>query len=116
MDCVPAYTTGAIFTSLILMDLFNRNWREIPVRFIFGAFAVLLMTYICQTYGPNLGWVLLGIPAFVLVLGFFYLWSDSGKPKPAHAEERPSCSGCPCCRKKPCRCRNPCSKPALPAC
>ena len=115
MDCVPAYTTGALFTSLILIDLFQRDWRSIPSRFLFGVVAVLVMTYICQSYGPTLGWVLLGIPMIVLVLGLFYIWSDARiEPKPA--PEKPSSCGCPCCHKKPCGCRRPCPKPSPPAC
>ena len=117
MDCLPAYTTGALFTSLILIDLFRRDWRQIPGRFLFGAFAVLVMTYICQSYGPTLGWVLLAIPTFVLVVGLFYVWSDAQVTVKPKDEPKPSCaSGCPCCQKKPCRCRKPCPKPAPPAC
>lgn len=112
MDCLPAYTTGALFTSLILMDLFQRDWRSIPTKFLFGAFAVLVMTYVCQSYGATLGWVLLTIPAFVLILGLFYIWSDM-KVEPAKIPETIGC-GCPCCHKKPCSCRTSCSKP--PAC
>jgi hypothetical protein len=112
MDCLPAYTTGALFTSLILSDLFQRDWRSIPSKFLFGAFAVLVMTYVCQSYGPTLGWILLGIPAFVLVLGLFYIWSDV-KVEPKEAPQMTAC-GCNCCHKKPCRCRKPCPKP--PAC
>ena len=115
MDCIPAYTTGALFTSLILIDLFQRDWRAIPTKFLFGAFAVLVMTYVCQHFGPSLGWILLGIPAFVLVLGLFYVWTDMNfKPKEIPAPM--SSCGCPCCHKKPCRCPKPCPKPAPPAC
>jgi hypothetical protein len=115
MDCVPAYTTGALFTSLILIDLFQRDWRSIPAKFLFGAIAVLVMTYVCQSYGPALGWILLGIPTFVLVLGLFFIWSDSAKEvKPIPAQL--STCGCPCCHAKPCRCKRRCSKPTPPAC
>jgi hypothetical protein len=114
MDCAPAYTTGALFTSLILIDLFQREWRSIPTRFLFGAVAVLVMTYICQSYGPTLGWVLLSIPAVVILLGLFYVWSDARiEPKP---QPELSMCGCPCCHVKPCRCRRPCPKPSPPAC
>ena len=114
MNCVPAYTTGALFTSLILIDLFQRDWRSIPPKFLFGAFAVLVMTYICNSYGPMLGWILLGIPLTVLILGLFYVWSDANiQPKPAAPM---NICGCPCCHKKPCSCRKPCPKPVAPAC
>lgn len=114
MDCLPAYTTGALFTSLILIDLFQRDWRAIPTKFLFGAFAVLVMTYICNSYGSTLGWILLGIPGLALMLGLFYIWSDM-QIKPKEIPPMNAC-GCPCCFKKPCGCRRPCSKPVPPAC
>lgn len=115
MDCLPAYTTGALFVSLILIDLFRRDWRQIPVRFLFGAFAVLAMTYICQSFGPTLAWILLGIPVFVLIVGLYFVWSDSQVTVRSQEEQKASCDkGCACCHKKPCRCRKPC--PKLPAC
>lgn len=114
MDCIPAYTTGALFTSLILIDLFQRDWRSIPQKFLFGAFAVLVMTYVCNSYGPMLGWILLGIPGAVLLLGLFYIWSDM-QIKPSQPTQMNLC-GCPCCHSKPCNCPKPCPKPSPPAC
>ena len=117
MDCLPAYTTGAIFVSLILIDLFQRDWRQVPTRFLFGAVAVFLMTYVCEAYGSGLGWVLLAIPTFVLILGLYFVWSDAGVEQKPVEPTKPQCGGgCPCCKSRPCHCKRPCPKPSPPAC
>jgi hypothetical protein len=107
MDCYPAYTAGAFYVALILMDLGRRDWQRVPTHFLLGAFSVLLLVYICEKQGANLGWILLSIPVVFVLFGAF-LRLEFRRSSPV--EESDDC-GCPCCHSRPCNCPRPCSRP-----
>lgn len=117
MDCLPAYTGSAIFTALILLDLINKKWTQLPGHILFGFFIVLLLIYICESRGPALGWILLSIPLLFILLGL--LLGAIKKPAVAPVKPGPSSAAadmceCPCCTVNPCKCKKPCPKPTPP--
>lgn len=68
--CYPALTTAALFFTFIIIDIIRRNYRAITGRFLFGAVAILLMLYLCQSGAELVAWGLLAIPVIFLILGF----------------------------------------------
>ena len=115
MDCLPAYTGAAIFTSLVILDLIHQQWTSLPGHILFGIFIVLLLIYICQSRGPQLGWILLSIPLVFVLLGL--LLNTMKKPtvktetvakKETNVELEPC--PCTCCSYSPCKCMKPCHK------
>jgi hypothetical protein len=105
MVCLPAIATTACFVALILLDLYNRDWRRIPGHSLFGVFAVLLILFICQKGSETIAWILLGSPFVLVFLSYlFSLWFESKSVDPSPSE-------CPCCSFNPCHCRKPCWRP-----
>lgn len=115
MACLPATVTSAFFIAVILLDLFNRDARRVPGHALFGVFAVLLVSFICERTNPGVAWVLILAPVLFLVLGYIvrlitsfdwksYLTFGSTEPTSTTALPEP----CPCCHYMPCHCRRPC--------
>jgi hypothetical protein len=110
MVCLPAIAATAYFIAVILLDLYNRNWKQIPGHALFGVFAVLLVLFICQRASESVAWILLAAPlGFVLVGYLASLWVTS--PKSDNIPVDPPSNQCPCCSYKACRCRRPCWRP-----
>ena len=110
MDCLPAYTGGAMFTALVILDLIQQKWTSVPGHILFGIFVVLLLIYICQSRGPLLAWILLSIPLIFILLG--WLLNLIKKPtvqKKATNVDLESCP-CKCCSYSPCKCKRRCTK------
>ena len=117
MVCLPAIAATAYFVSVILLDLYNRNWNQVPGHALFGVFATLLILFICQKASETVAWILLAAPFAFILLGYLVtLWSSSNATEQQPSSE-PSCP-CPCCHFKRCQCRRPCwrPKPACPKC
>ena len=113
MDCLPAYTGGAMFTALILLDLIQQQWTSIPGHILFGIFIVLLLIYICQSRGPQLAWILLSIPLVFVLLGWLLnTMKNQTVEKKATKETNVKLESCPCtcCFYSPCKCKRPCQK------
>jgi hypothetical protein len=119
--CTPAVATAALFTALLFLDLFRREYKLLPGHAVFGLLATLLMTVLCQKGAPMTAWGLLALPFLFLVIGWM-VWAIQDEkqaarptypigPKPA----RNPCRTCeenkpvgPCSK---CRCKRPGSCP-----
>ena len=109
MVCTPAIATTAYFVAVVLLDLYNRNWAQIPGHSLFGVFATLLILFICEKGSETMAWILLVAPLGIVFLSYLYSSWSVKKEDPIPAES--SCSACPCCQYRACRCRRPCWKP-----
>lgn len=101
MDLCPAsITAGAIFTALVVKDIYEKNYKEIVFHIVGGILSVIGLAAVCKSVGDSAGWILLLIPFFVLIVGFYILWVEGTpdqKPLPAPQENCcPLCSQCPC--------------------
>ena len=65
----PAVVTGALFASLILLDLLRHDYELLPGHTFFGIFCVLSMSILVQYGYSNTGWGLLAIPFVILFIG-----------------------------------------------
>lgn len=102
MDLCPAsITAGAIFTALIVKDIYQKNYNDIIFHSIGGILSVIGLAAICKSVGDTAGWILLLIPFFVLIVGFYILWVQ-GTPDPKPTAPVDDC--CSLCTQCPCRC------------
>jgi hypothetical protein len=72
--CTPAVVTAALFTSLLFLDLFRREYKLLPGHAIFGVLATLLMTVLCQKGATLTAWGLLALPFLFLTIGWM-IWA-----------------------------------------
>lgn len=113
MVCLPAIATTAYFVAVILIDLYSRDWSRIPGHSLFGVFAVLLISFICERASEVVAWILLGAP--LVFVGIAYVVSSWTKKDTTPVDPvKPSCNVCPCCQYRSCRCRRPCWRPKPP--
>ncbi len=98
--CPPAITAGAIFTALIVKDIYEKNYKDILFHLVGTVISVLGISALCQYVGDTAGWILLLIPFFVLIVGFYIQWvQGTPDPKPVSAQANtccPLCGNCPC--------------------
>lgn len=117
MEYLPVFTASAFFSSVALLQLAQRNWQKLPLTFLYAILSVVLLTYIVNTQGPILAWVLLGIPAAILVLGAIFRLElrPMGSTQGDSNTNENGCD-CPCCHSKPCSCPQPCPAPKPKRC
>lgn len=116
MVCLPSIATAACFVAILLLDLYNRDWRRIPGHALLGIFAVFLTLFICERSSDFVAWILLGSPFILVFAGYFVSsWLEArpkyNPPEPEPSPIGPSGCGCGCCRMSPCRCNRPCWRP-----
>lgn len=105
--CTPTIATAAIFTALIFLDVFRREYTLLPGHGFFGIVSILLVSILCQNGATAAAWGLLSIPFVILILGWMLMASDSGIV-PLDPREgtpyQPTPEQCAACRKKITRC------------
>ena len=104
--CMPAIATAALFTALIFLDMFRREFHLLPSHGILGLFAVLLMSILCNKGGELAAWGLLAVPFAILLIGWIIMVGkmDTGIPyriAPQNSNDNP----CASCRRPSSRCR-----------
>ena len=108
--CPPAIATVALFTAILLLDLFRAEYTYMPAHAILGAVASLLMAVLCQRGAAIGAWILLGTPFLLLLFGWI-VWAtkwESKAMKERAVEQRSSVqNAAPYCRRCPPK-RQPC--------
>lgn len=100
--CPAAVTAGAIFTALIVRDLYSKSYKEIPFHLVGGIFSILGLYTLCEVASDTVAWAVFLVPFFVLIIGFYIQWAEGHSAKPALA---PAPAPCPMCIPEPCECR-----------
>lgn len=123
MACLPGITVAAIFTSMILLDLYKGQWRRIPGNVLLGIFALLLILFICERTSEGVAWMLILAPFLFAILGWMIhelVLKLYGHPSDSNRGTIEPKSNCSCCNQRPCRrrpypepkpCPRPCPKP-----
>jgi len=106
MVCLPTIATAALFTAVIVYDLYDRNWSRIPGHGLFGVFATLLMLFICQRTSEWVAWSILAIPIVFCLLASFMRSTETAAKAVAKVD-----TSCSCCNYNPCRKPKPMPKP-----
>lgn len=98
--CTPTIATAAIFTALMFLDVFRREYALLPSHGFFGILSILLVSVLCQNGASAAAWGLLSIPFIVLIIGWFLLTSQPEILQPVI----PSAEQCAMCRKRVSKC------------
>ena len=112
--CPAATATAAIFTALVVLDIVNKNYNNIGLHVSGGIFSVVGIFVICNALGDFAGWIFLGIPFLVLLVGFLMLWVDGRKDSVESNSECQRPKTCNSCGIMPCRCTRPRPPPPPP--
>jgi hypothetical protein len=114
MVCIPGIAVTAIFTAIILLDLYKRDWRRVPGHALFGIFATLLVLFLCERTSEGVAWTLILAPFLFSILGYLihnlvlFLYGRPSDTRRESEHNRDEYPGCPCCESRPCRCLAPC--------
>lgn len=65
----PALITGALFASLLIIDLIRRESKPFLGHLIFGVIAIVLMVYLSQNDADFVAWGLFSVPIIILITG-----------------------------------------------
>lgn len=105
MDFCPAsITAGAIFTALVIKDIYEKSYKDIIFHSVGGILSVIGLAAICKSVGDTAGWIILLIPFFVLIIGFYILWVEGTPDKKSVPMPTADNTCCPLCGQCPCHC------------
>jgi hypothetical protein len=118
--CPPAIATAAAFVAVLLLNLYNRDYRRVPGHALLGVFAVLLMIFLCQRTADWVAWVLLFAPFVLVLFGWIFRSYQTMKQYDDAPEQSNAYDGnavgygcpCPCCGSVPCHCMRACPEPS----
>jgi hypothetical protein len=116
--CLPALATAGLFAAVIILDVFNRDYKLILGHILLGFVSLLLVLYLCQKDAEKVAWALFITPFVLIFLGWILgqLQAVSGKTQPTVSlpsssgiqMEKPAMygygGGCPVCTEYPCCC------------
>jgi len=69
MDSItPVSVTAAIFVALFFMDLFDHNYKTLPIHALTGFFCVLVVSMLYQYKFYGTAWLLVASP-FLFIIG-----------------------------------------------
>lgn len=111
--CPAAVTAGAIFTALVVRDIYLKLYKDIPFHLVGGIFSVFGLYTLCEVGNDTVAWAVFLVPFFALIVGFYIQWAEGHPTKPAPA---PAAAPCPVCAPQACGCprRKRCSYPPQP--
>lgn len=112
--CPAATATAAIFTALVVLDIVNKNYNTIGLHVSGGIFSVVGIFVICNALGDSAGWILLGIPFLVLLIGLLMLWVNGRKDIVYSKSDCQTANVCSSCCTQPCQCNRPHPLPYSP--
>lgn len=93
----PVTVTAAIFFAIFLTELFNNNYKILPVLTVAGFFCVLLVAMVQQMGLYGIAWLLVASP-FLVLIGSTMIRdrrieiSESKTLKPAPAPNKYACA------------------------
>lgn len=113
--CLPVIATAALFTAIVIMDLYQKDYKLIFGHSLLGFVSLLLMFYLCEKTAEKVAWGILITPFILIFLGWSIgaLRTQSGKPQEQVTSsglpmEHPAFYGygntCAACMQYPCSC------------
>jgi hypothetical protein len=75
--CTPTVATAAAFTSILILDLFRRDFDLLPGHMFFGALSVAGMAILCQRGASLAAWGLFALPFVLIITAFAFTPADT---------------------------------------
>jgi hypothetical protein len=75
--CTPTVATAAAFTSLLILDLFRRDFELLPGHMFFGVLSVAGMAILCQRGATFAAWGLFLLPFVLVITAFTFTTVDT---------------------------------------
>lgn len=72
--CWPANTVGAFFVALLLIDIYQKKYTDLPYHAVYGVAMTFLFWLICNLAGESISGGVLIIPAVFLSVFLFTVW------------------------------------------
>jgi len=74
MSCLPANIVGISFIILIIFDIIQSNWTDLPYHAAIGIGVTALYSILCIIIGETLSGAILFVPAVFLIAFVFASW------------------------------------------
>jgi uncharacterized membrane protein YczE len=81
----PVLITAAMFVSLLFLDLFRHEYKQIPVHMVIGFFSLIFICVLCEKNSYLMAWILLLTPFIILSIGLG-LYQHSMKNAPIYPD------------------------------
>ena len=72
--CWPANTVGAFFVAILLIDMFQKNYADLPYHAVYGVILTFLFWLLCSFIGESVSGGILIVPAVFLCVFLFTVW------------------------------------------
>ena len=72
--CWPANTVGAFFIALLVFDIAQKNYKDLPLHALYGVVVTFLFWVMCYLVGDTVSGGILVIPLVFLIVFLFSIW------------------------------------------
>jgi uncharacterized membrane protein len=72
--CWPANTVGAFFIALLVFDMVQKNYKDLPLHALYGVVVTFLFWLMCYLVGETVSGGILVIPLVFLIVFLFSIW------------------------------------------
>lgn len=72
--CWPANTVGAFFIALLVFDMVQKNYKDLPLHALYGIVLTFLFWALCYLVGDTVSGGILVIPLVFLIVFLFSIW------------------------------------------
>jgi hypothetical protein len=72
--CWPANTVGAFFIALLVFDMVQKNYKDLPLHALYGIVLTFLFWLLCYLVGDTVSGGILVIPMVFLIVFLFSIW------------------------------------------
>lgn len=88
--CWPANTVSAFFIALLIFDLIQKDWVNLPGHIVAGLVLVISFFVLCWLLGTVITSAVLVVPAVFLLIFLFTVWLTNkyGSPKEVQGGSR----------------------------
>ena len=72
--CWPANTVGAFFIALLVFDMVQKNYKDLPLHALYGIVLTFLFWLLCYLVGDTVSGGILVIPMVFVIVFLFSIW------------------------------------------
>ena len=72
--CWPANTVGAFFIALLAFDIFQKNYKDLPLHALYGVVVTFIFWVMCYLVGDTVSGGILVIPLVFVIVFLFSIW------------------------------------------